>query len=238
MLRERESAMIGSYGANIVIVIHAGCTVEAYVERYAEVAVLRPERCPCCGAVGQMIGHGWYPRQKPLQATTGPPRPIKIRRWKCKACKHTTSMLPDVLHRYRHYVLAVIALALVGRYVLGQTWTAIQAGLSGGTDLAMPSLDSLMRWGKAFDGNALRWLNGMLKVLAVVMPHLSVLDAHGHISAAQSPTQQVLYLAPLLVHWLANANTPLPWTPATEVSTDEIGQTWGWGWNASLGRLV
>ena len=226
--------MMGCYGAIIVRVIHVGDTVEAYAARYDEVVGMRPERCPHCGVVGQMIGHGCYVRQKPLQATTDPPRPVKIRRWKCKACKHTTSLLPDVLHHYRQYVMTVIAQTLLWRYVLGWTWVAIQTGLSGMADLGMPSLDSLMRWCKAFAGNAPQWLNGMLMVLAVVRPQVSELDAHGSVSTGQSPLQQVLQTMALLVHWLSN--TPLP--PRSEVNTNEISQAWGWGWNAGLGRLV
>jgi hypothetical protein len=93
-----------------MLVIHAGDTVEAYAPRYAEIATQRPEHCPPCGAVGCMTGHGSYLRKKPLAATPDPPRPLKIRRWLCTACKNTTSMLPDTRsgHRYRHYTWAVI----------------------------------------------------------------------------------------------------------------------------------
>ena len=223
--------MIGSDGAIIVRVIHAGDTVEAYARRYDEVAGMRPERCPHCGVVGRMIGHGCYVRRKPLQVTTGPPQWLKIRRWKCTGCKRTTSLLPDVLHHYRHYVMAVIAQALVWRYVLGQTWMEIQTGLSGVADVEMPSLDSLMRWGKAFEGNASRWLNGMLMVLAMVSPQVSELDAHGSVT---SPLGQVLQTMALLAHWLTNTSL----ATRQDVGTHEISQTWGWGWNAGLGRLV
>ena len=106
-----------------MLFIHAGDTVEAYAERYGEVATRRPEWCPLGHMVGQMIGRGSYPRKKPLQATPDPPRPLKIRRWNCTACQRKTSLLPDVLHRYRHYVWAVIGPALLRRYLLGQTWT-------------------------------------------------------------------------------------------------------------------
>jgi hypothetical protein len=178
-----------------------------------------------------MIGHGCYVRRKPLQVATGPPQWLKIRRWKCTGCKHTTSLLPDVLHHYRHYVMAVIAQALVWRYVLGQTWMEIQTGLSGVADLEMPSLDSLMRWGKAFEGHASRWLNGMLMVLAVVSPQVSELDAHGSVTL---PLGQVLQTMALLAHWLTNTSL----VARQDVGTHEISQTWGWGWNAGLGRLV
>jgi hypothetical protein len=91
-----------------------------------------------------------------------PPRPLNIRRWKCAACRRTMSLLPAsrVLHRYRPYAWAVIALALLRRFVLRQTWTQIKAHLSALPDGAPPaaSLDSLRCWGKAFAGHALRWL--------------------------------------------------------------------------------
>jgi len=215
-----------------MLVIHAGDTVGAYADRYAEVATRRPEQCPECGAVGQMIGHGCYLRKKPLDTTPNPPRPLKIRRWKCTACKHTTSLLPDVLHRYRHYVWAVIGPGLLRRYLLGQTWVQIQADLNALPEEAppAPSLDSLMRWGQAFAGHVPHWLNRVLAVLATVWPQLSQLDAHG--VHPTSTAEQLLQAMARLAGWLSSARA----TAATTV--EDLRAVWRWGWNDGLGRLV
>jgi hypothetical protein len=217
----------------MMIAIHAGNTVLEYAQAYPEVAAERPEMCPLCHRAGRMIGHGSYPRKKPLEATPDPPRPLKIRRWKCTACKHTTSLLPDVLHRYRHYVWAIIGAAVLRRYRLGQTWAQIQAALSQMPDAVAPapSRDSLRRWCKAYAGHALAWLQAVLAVLATVWPQLAQLNAHGVHPA--SPAQQLLLAMAALASWLS----PARGTSAT-TTVDDIRAVWRWGWNQGLGRLV
>jgi hypothetical protein len=185
-----------------------------------------------------MKGHGWYERKKPLEAKREVPRAVKIRRWKCKACKRTMSLLPDVFHRYRQYVMEVIVQVLVWRYVMGKTWVKIQSDLSKEEQLSarleMPSLDSLMRWGAAFVGNVMGWLRGVLMVLATVMPQMTGLDVHGSIEHRQTPMQELLMKMTLLACWLKGSKTgSMP-----EAELDEIRWIWGWGWNARLGRLV
>jgi len=117
-----------------MIAIHAGNSVPEYDQAWPKVEVDRPEACPLCHTAGQMIVHGRYPRQKPLEATPEPPQPVKVRRWLCKACRKTTSMLPAsrIFHRYRQYTWAVIGAALIRRFVLRQTWaqTRSEAELS------------------------------------------------------------------------------------------------------------
>lgn len=216
-----------------MIAIHAGDTVRAYLARYAEVATWRPERCPRCGSAGRMIGHWCYPRKKPLEATLEPPQAIQVRRWLCTVCKHTTSLLPDVLHRYRHYVWAVIGAALLRRLVLGQTWTQIQAALSQMPDdvAPAPSVDSLRRWCKAYAGYAWVWLQAVLAVLATVWPQLAQLNAHGGQTA--SPPQQLMQATTALAGWLSPARGA-----STAATVDDIRAVWRWGWNQGLGRLT
>ena len=219
-----------------MLVIHAGDTVDAYAERYAEVATWRPGGCPKCDVVGRMIGHGSYPRQKPLDTRPDRPRPLQIRRWKCTACRSTTSLLPDVLHRYRHYTWAVIGPVLLRRYLLGQTWVQIQAELNELPEDAppAPSLDSLRRWGKAFGNQALGWLNRVLAVLASGWPHLTQLDVHG--VRPTSLPQQLLQALAVLARWLASpVSTRTPQAPTTLA---DLRAAWRWGWNDGLGRLV
>jgi hypothetical protein len=142
-------------------------------------------------------------------------------------------MLPDILHRYRHYVWAVIGAALVRRYILGQTWVQIQAELSAlpAEAAPAPSLDSLMRWGQALAGHAQEWLQRILVVLASVRPGLSELNVHGQ--PALTPTQQVLQLMVPLAGWLE------PTRGAGAAPTvAEVRVAWRWGWNQGVGRLI
>ena len=82
-----------------MIAIHAGHTLAECRQHYAEFAMRRPETCPACHVAGRMIGHGSYPRRKPLDATAAALQPVRVRRWRCTACKVTTSVLPDLFHR-------------------------------------------------------------------------------------------------------------------------------------------
>ncbi|MCC6191287.1 MAG: hypothetical protein IT318_19875 [Anaerolineales bacterium] len=216
-----------------MIAIHAGNTVPECDQAWPKVAAQRPEACPICHMAGHMIVHGRYPRQKPLEATPEPPQPVKVRRWLCTACKHTTSMLPDIFHRYRQYTWAVIGAALVRRFVLGQTWSQIQAELSQmPADVApAPSVDSLRRWCQAYAGYAQAWLKTMLAVLATVWPQLAQLNAHG--VQAASPPQQLMPATATLASWLSPARGALA---ATTVA--DLRAVWRWGWNQGLAAQI
>jgi len=220
----------------MMIAIHAGHTLAEYRQQYAQVAALRPERCPRCGAVGHMTGHGGYPRRKPLDATSAPPQPVQVRRWFCTVCRRTTSLLPDLFHRHRHYLWAVIGAALVRRFVLGQTWKQIQAALSqmpAEVDPA-PSLDSLQRWCKAYATQAHTWLQAVLVVLATVRPQWVGFNAHG--TAADAPPVQLLRAMAVLAAWLGSVpGTPDSTAPPT---VEALRAVWRWGWNQGLGRLT
>lgn len=220
-----------------MIAIHAGNSVPEYDQAWPKVEVDRPEACPLCHTAGQMIVHGRYPRQKPLEATPEPPQPVKVRRWLCKACRKTTSMLPAsrIFHRYRQYTWAVIGAALIRRFVLRQTWaqTRSEAELSQmPAEVApAPSVDSLRRWCKAYAGYAQDWLKATLVVLATVWPQLAQLNAHG--GQAASPSQQLLQATAALAGWLSPERGP---SLATTVA--DIRAVWRWGWNQGLGRLT
>jgi hypothetical protein len=220
----------------MMIAIHAGHTLAEYAQQYAEVAARRPERCPACGAVGHMIGHSCYPRRKPLDATPAPLRPVPVRRWRCTVCKVTTSLLPDLFHRHRHYQWLVIGVTLLRRYGLGQTWQQIQTALNQmPADVEpAPSLDSLQRWCKAYAVQALVWLQAVLVVLATVWPQLTQFNAHG--VPADSPPLQLLRAMALLAQWLAPEHGVIDGTAPPNV--DAIRTVWRWGWNQGLGRLT
>ena len=217
----------------MMIAIHAGNSLSEYDQAYAAVAVQRPGTCPACQVTGQLTGFGNYPRNKPLEATAEALHPVPVRRWCCGACGKTTSMLPDIFHRYRQYTWAIIGAAVIRRFVLKQTWAQIQAELShmpAGVDPA-PSVDSLQRWCKAYAGYAEDWLKATLMVLATVWPQLAQLNAHG--VQAASPPQQLLQAMAALASWLSSTRGP-----SATTTVDDIRAVWRWGWNQGVGRLT
>jgi hypothetical protein len=76
----------------------------------------RPSHCPPWGTVGRMLGHGNY-RRKPKEL----PRAclLRFRRWRCQACKRTTSYVPSFLLSFRHYLVNVTQAVLVAQLEMG-----------------------------------------------------------------------------------------------------------------------
>jgi hypothetical protein len=150
----------------------------------------------------------------------GSAQPLEVRRLECQECGHTTSLLPDFLHRYRHYGLEVIEQVVSARVEEGVSWSKLIQRYS---REETPSPRTIRRWCAAFVQQALAWLTALLRALALVLPLLQALDAH---TAALAVARQVLMLGPRLAHWLEQANT------------DWWRVMWRWGWNAGIGRLI
>jgi hypothetical protein len=220
----------------MMIAIHAGHTLAEYRQHEAKFATCRPATCPACHAAGRMIVHGSYPRRKPLDGTPTLPRPVRVRRWRCALCKVTTSLLPDLFHRYRHYQWSVIGATLIRRFVLGETWTQIQAALNQMPEHVepAPSLDSLQRWCQAYAAQAQVWQQAVLIVLATVWPQWAELNAHGN-TTNRLPTQLLRAMA-MLAQWLTPKHGALDETVPLDVAA--IRSVWCWGWNQGIGRLI
>jgi hypothetical protein len=111
----------------VVIVRAFPVSVEdlAQLNRVPSVDELRPACCPLCeqpsrepGGGLQIVGHGMYRRQA-LGLTSGCRElVIWIRRFLCRACRRTISVLPDSLYPGRWYtaiaILTSLTLALLG----------------------------------------------------------------------------------------------------------------------------
>jgi hypothetical protein len=173
---------------------------------------MRPACCPGCGA-SHIVGHDWYERWAvyPEQDVR-----LEIRRWRCKGCGKTISLLPSFLHRHRHYALTVIEVVLRERLELGTPWPCL-------TVSGTPSPRSMRRWLAAFSAQALGWLAALLKILAQIAPLLGALNPHGR---SDNPAVMVLALGATVAGWL---------DPGTD---DPLRVLWRWGWNAKVGRLV
>ena len=178
---------------------------------------LRPASCPGCRSK-QIIGHGWYERWAVYER-----RDVRVwvKRWRCKGCGKTISQLPSFLHRYRHYVLAVIEGVLRKRLEQGQAWSQL-------AQTGAPSQRSMRRWVGAFVGQVLGWLSGLMTVLALVVPLLSTLNPHG--TEAVAPTVAVLRMSYTLADWLNSS--------PDNAAQAALRVMWCWGWNAGIGRLV
>ena len=93
----------------------------SYPDRY------RPDYCPQCEAPQPFVGHGFYSRTMVDGAFDGM---IRVRRYLCRCCKRTVSLLPAFALPYLRFSLSVISLFLVARLLKGQSfWEA--AGAAG-----------------------------------------------------------------------------------------------------------
>jgi hypothetical protein len=175
-----------------------------------------------------MIGHGYY-RRKPrdqLQVYR-----LKIKRWLCKACGRTASVLPSFLVGYRHYLLRVIEAVLALRMEGLASWAVILVKCGGG---GYPALRTMQRWCGSFGGQAERWLKAVQEWLAQQDSRSGWLDAQGEALRAGSPAQALLAVSEHLLAWGKSQ-----WAELTEYGLEKrLSFLWLWGANQGLGRLV
>jgi hypothetical protein len=72
----------------------------------------RPAHCPRCQAKHPLTAHGFYTRTLIDSAFDGL---IRVRRYLCRACRRTVSLLPEFALPYLRSSVTVIALFLVAR---------------------------------------------------------------------------------------------------------------------------
>ena len=80
-----------------------------------------PDHCPQCEAKQPLIGHGFYPCTLVGTAFDGV---ICVRRYLCRLCKRTVSLLPEFALPWLRFSVSVIALFLVARLLQGLTLVA------------------------------------------------------------------------------------------------------------------
>jgi hypothetical protein len=81
----------------------------------------RPPRCPQCDARQPLTAHGFYQRTLVDEAGDGV---IRVRRYLCRSCRRTVSLLPEFVLPYLRFSLAVIARFLTARLGEGRTLAA------------------------------------------------------------------------------------------------------------------
>ena len=78
----------------------------------------RPARCPQCESKQRLVCHGFYKRTVAEFDWDGV---IRVRRYLCKACRRTVSLLPEFVLPYLRFAIVVMAAFLKARLWRGQT---------------------------------------------------------------------------------------------------------------------
>jgi hypothetical protein len=210
------------------IVADFQCDVKEYVEHFGQLVFPRPEVCPHCHAVHLFIGHGFYPR-KPFSLTRA--FWARIKRWLCKACRHTLSLLPGFLLRYRHYLLDVIQDVILARFEDGVSWTRVDQRC---TVDGCPSLRTLHRWCVSFAEQAPVWWAAVQETLAHHDAGSPTLDPLGENAGPYAAPAALLHAA---IHLLAWAKTH--WPEVVPYGRDDrLRFLWHWGTGQGLERLI
>jgi hypothetical protein len=85
-------------------------SVQQYAEEISNPDRHRPDRCPQCQAQHRLIAHGFYGRTLVDTYFDGQ---IRVRRYLCRSCKRTVSLLPEFALPYLRFSVSVISLFLV-----------------------------------------------------------------------------------------------------------------------------
>jgi hypothetical protein len=100
-------------------IFDAGCSAESYASQGRSFSFpdLTTHLCPQC-LRDRLRKHGYYERYLILKVFEGT---ILVRRYICKECGHTVSLLPSFAHPGRAYGIEAIINVLTGFYVEGNT---------------------------------------------------------------------------------------------------------------------
>lgn len=203
-------------------------SVQEYTAQFAHIVFPRPECCPLCGASDALIGHGFY-RRKPKDQTRV--YRIRIKRWFCKACRATLSVLPSFLLRFRHYLLVVIQQVIVTRFEDNASWheTEQRCARDG-----LPSRRTIGRWCHSFAEQAAGWWAAVQETLAQQDAGSPALDPLGPSAGPADPPRALLHAT---THLLAWAKTRWPQVAGYGL-IDRLRFLWHWGLGRGLMRLV
>ncbi len=212
----------------VQIVVEYGGAVQVYQHQGLEQTCVRPTGCLLCRAIGQMIGHGYYPRQPQDGVASWI---IRIKRWLCKVCGRTVSARPSFLLRYRHYLVGVIEKVLRLRLEQKLRWEAVHAGCA---PERLPAKRTAQRWCTAYTLQAGRWLAAVHQTLAQQDSLSAWLDPHGEAPQGANAGQALWTASEHLLGW---AKTQ--WPELADYGLEKRLQFLGfWGAGQGLGRLV
>jgi hypothetical protein len=96
-------------------------SIQSYDKELIDLDRYRPNHCPQCQVKQPLIGHGFYCRTLVDGTFDGV---IRVRRYLCRPCKRTVSLLPEFALPWLRFSVSVIALFLVARLLQGLTLIA------------------------------------------------------------------------------------------------------------------
>jgi len=96
-------------------------SIQQYLEEIADPNRHRPGHCPQCGAQKPLAAHGFYRRTLVDPDFDGT---IRVRRYLCRLCKRTVSLLPQFALPWLRFSITVISLFLAARLLQGRTLAA------------------------------------------------------------------------------------------------------------------
>jgi hypothetical protein len=170
-------------------------SLQQYATLLADPDRYRPARCPQCDARRPLTGHGFYQRTLVEGGFDGV---IRVRRYLCRSCRRTVSLLPEFVLPYLRFSLTVIARFLTVRLREGGTLAA--AAVAAGQP-AMPYqrgqgwVRRFLRQAAAVAAALVAW-TPIVPAPTVALRALHMLTAFGWI-----PAHRVLFAA-LRVHLL------------------------------------
>ena len=93
-------------------------SIQQYNEEISDPDRYRPQSCPQCQAQHPLTAHGFYTRTLVEVAFDDW---IRVRRYLCRLCGRTLSLLPDFALPYLRFGVSLIGLFLVARLLKGRT---------------------------------------------------------------------------------------------------------------------
>lgn len=107
-------------------------SIQQYAEEIADADRYRPTHCPQCQAQHSLTAHGFYSR---TLVDAGFDGSIRVRRYLCRSCKRTVSLLPEFALPYLRFSISVLSLFLIARLLRGATLAAAAVAAA---QVAMP----------------------------------------------------------------------------------------------------
>lgn len=102
-------------------------SIQQYAAEISDPDRYRPDHCPQCQAGQALSAHGFYRRTLVDVEFDGF---IRVRRYLCRFCKRTVSLLPEFALPYLRFSVSVISLFLIARLLNGGTLQAAAAAAS------------------------------------------------------------------------------------------------------------
>jgi len=99
-------------------ILHLTHSIKQYLKEILDPNRYRPDVCPQCQARCPLVAHGFYSRTLVDVRFDGT---IRVRRYLCRLCRRTVSLLPDFALPYLRFGLSVIRLFLLARLLKGQS---------------------------------------------------------------------------------------------------------------------